>query len=142
MGHYAHVGISHGSASSNISDDSGHRKVSAICVPLLLTKDQKQIVLPGAKDVSRYRTEEDDFLKHIVIYDKTFVHHHIPETKQANMECGENEERHRGNPRLVFLLGQFLQRFFGIAEAYCTLTFSKNGVQLLRTTANCLMKQN
>ena len=37
----AHVGISYASARSIISDDLGHRKVSARWVPRLSTEDQK-----------------------------------------------------------------------------------------------------
>ena len=61
-------------------------------------------------------------------------------SKQARSD-DDLKKQHCGEPRLVFVLGKFLQRFIGITEAYYSLIFSRYGVQLmLSTTANCLMK--
>ena len=52
----------------------------------LLTEIRKQTALPCVQDQARYRTEGDDFLRHIVICDETWVHHYISETEQASMK--------------------------------------------------------
>lgn len=103
-----------------------YRKGSTRWVLLLLTKYQKTNHLAGCdKLLARYRTEVDDFSKHSVICDEMWVHHYNPETKQAAWN-GENlTKQHHRKPRSVFLLGKFLQRIFGITEAYCaTILFS------------------
>ena len=121
----AHIGISYRSIQSIISDDLGYRKLSS------WRKIREQTVLPRAKDWARYRTEGGDFSRHIVTGDETWVHHYVPESKQASTEWRNLEKQHRGKLRLVFLLEKFLQRFLGIAETYCSLIFSTNDVQLM-----------
>ncbi|EFN73358.1 Histone-lysine N-methyltransferase SETMAR, partial [Camponotus floridanus] len=68
-----------------ISDDLEYRKVSARWVPHLLTEDQKANRFAVCERLlARYRTEGDDFLRHIVTCDETWVHHYTPESKQAS----------------------------------------------------------
>lgn len=81
------VGISFGSAQSIITVELGFRKVSARWVPRLLTDQQKQYRMEICQRLlQRFQREGDDFLKHIVTCDETWVHHYTPESKQASKE--------------------------------------------------------
>ena len=102
---------------------------------------RKQTALPRSKDLARYRTEGDDFLRHIVTCNETWVHHDISESKQTSMEWLKLGETTQQKPKTRLCVGKVLATFSGIAEAYCPLIFSTNQVQLMpRTTAECLMK--
>ena len=48
-------------------------------------KIRKQTVLRCAKDYWHDIEQRNDFLWHVVICDETWVHHHIPESKQESM---------------------------------------------------------
>ena len=123
-----------------ISDDLGYRNVSTRWVPRFLTEDKKANLVVCEKLLTRYETEEDEFLSHIVTYDKIWMHHHIPESKQASRERRKPEEAAPRKTGTRLSAGKVLATFLGIAEAYCSLICSTNGV--LHKVANCSMKWN
>ena len=112
-------------------------------VPRLWTEDQKANRLAVCERLDTTSSRRRRFLKpHCHLWWDAGASIH-PEVKQASTEWRKPGEVTSWKPRFVFLLGKFLQRFFGIAETHCSSIFSMNGVQLmLRTTANCLMKWN
>ena len=74
-------------------------------------KTIKQTVLPCSKDLARYRTEADDFLRPIVTCDETCVYHDIPESKQTSVEWQKPGESASRKAETRLLLEKFLQRF-------------------------------
>lgn len=56
-------------------------------VPRLLNEDQKLRYLEVCQTLAvRFFEEGDTFLSQFIIYDETWVHHYIPESKGACME--------------------------------------------------------
>jgi hypothetical protein len=59
----------------------------------LFTENQRQVRLEISERLqNRFRQEGEDFLRHIVNCDETWVHHYTPESKKASKEWRRKEE--------------------------------------------------
>ena len=64
------------------------RKLSARCVPHLLTADQKLArVVASEQCLGMFQRNSKDFLQHYVSVDGTWIHYYTPETK-ISRKCG------------------------------------------------------
>ena len=93
--------ISCGSVQSIIKYELMFRKISAQCVPRLLSDQQKTARVQISETLlARCEEEGDAFMRRIVTYDETWVHLYTPETKRASKkwrckgeECPVNAKR-------------------------------------------------
>ncbi|XP_014486995.1 PREDICTED: histone-lysine N-methyltransferase SETMAR-like, partial [Dinoponera quadriceps] len=107
------VGISFCSIQAIITDDLGFRNVSARWVPRLLTDNQKRHCLKMCERLlTRSQAKGEAFLHRIVTCDETWVHHYIPESKEASMEWRKKSELHSSKSKLGSQLEKFLQLYF------------------------------
>ena len=76
------LGIRFRVVQSILTDILGMSKVSARCVPRMLTEDQKgsQLDMPRYL-LSRYEDDPEEFMDRVVTQDETSVHHFDPEPK-------------------------------------------------------------
>jgi len=78
--------MSYGSVYDILHDTLGYRKVAARWVPRSLTEDNKADRMMTCLDhLATYLNDGTTFLDNIVTGDETWVHHFIPESKQASM---------------------------------------------------------
>lgn len=77
-----------------IHDKLNFNKVSARWVPKDLSDEQRQKRVQISQELlQRFQQEGDDFLERIITVDESWMHHYIPESKQASMEW-----RHSNSP--------------------------------------------
>lgn len=85
--------MSYGSVYDILHDTLGYRKVAARWVPRSLTEDNKADRMMTCLDhLATYRNDGTTFLDNIVTGDETWVHHFIPESKQARQHFGNDDE--------------------------------------------------
>ena len=74
--------ISHGSVSTTLHDRLGMHKLTARWVPKSLSDEQMATrASVYSALLKRFRSEEDDFLSHLVTVDETWFHYYEPENK-------------------------------------------------------------
>jgi histone-lysine N-methyltransferase SETMAR len=79
--------ISIGSAETILTNHLSMKKVSARCVPRMLTPEQKQNRCQISQQLlQRYQADPDDFLSRLVTQDETWVHHFDPESKRQSLQ--------------------------------------------------------
>ena len=79
------IGISHGSVVSILKNHFGMKKLSARCVPRLLTIDHKRNrVTTSVECLTLFNRNKDEFLHRFVTVDETWINHNTPETKQQS----------------------------------------------------------
>lgn len=118
------VNISVGSIHSIIRDELGFSKISARWVPRLLTEEQKTIRLDiSRRNLIRYRTEGDPFLRRIVTCDETWVHHYSPENKQASKEWRKRGEAGPVKAKTRLSAGKVLATVFWDSQGVLLLDF-------------------
>ena len=88
------VVISFGAVQTILTDILGMSKVSARCVPRMLTDDQKRSRLDISRYLlSHYENDPGDFIDRVVTQDETWAHHFNPESKMQSMQW-----KHPGSP--------------------------------------------
>ena len=124
------VGISFGAVQSILTDILGTcmSKVSARCMPLVLTDDQKRTHL----DISRsllFLCEHDpnNFIGRVVTQNETWVHHPDPESKMLSKQW-----KHTGSPPLekfkrVHSAGKLMASIFGNSQRVIVIDYLKLG---------------
>ena len=79
------MGVSFGALQSILTGISGMSKVSARCVPQILTNDQKGTWLDMSRYLlSQYEDDPGDFIERVVTQDGTWVHHFDPDSKMQS----------------------------------------------------------
>lgn len=93
--HVHDLGLSYGTI-SRIIQELGFHKVCTRWALGALSEDHKaQRMISALSFLQQYAFHDHDFLDRIVTGDETWVHHHFPETKRANLEW-----KHPGSQRL------------------------------------------
>ena len=71
----------------NFSTAVGMRKLTAKWVPHLLTIDQKRERVCDTKScLNLFNRNSSDFLRRLVVIDKTWIHHYMPESKEQEKQ--------------------------------------------------------
>ena len=80
------TGISYGSV-ENVLTNILCQKLSARCVPRMLTPDEKQFrTVHSEVNLVKFKADPDGFLARFIIVDKTWVHHFDPKSKKQSTE--------------------------------------------------------
>lgn len=88
------TGISFGSVVSILNKYLDMKKLSARCLPRLLTVDHKRVrVLISKLNLARFQRNPEEFMRRFVTVDETWVHHYTPQTKEQSKQCASVAER-------------------------------------------------
>ncbi|KYN18346.1 hypothetical protein ALC57_09342 [Trachymyrmex cornetzi] len=82
------VGISKERFCHILTEGLSMRKLTARCVPRLLTLDQKRIRMNFSKALlERFKRNESDFLRRLITVDESWVHHSWNERTIKTVDC-------------------------------------------------------
>ena len=111
------------------------KRVCAMCVPRLLTDDQREQRQKIAGDVLEGSYEDVQFLKNIVTGDESWVYGYDPETKQQSSQWkGPSSPRPKKGRQVRSKTKVMLLAFFFILRVLCTTSTIPTGKQLTRNS--------
>ena len=88
------TGFSYHSVHNIFEKELGMKKLTARCVPRILSLPQKrQRTVLCEQHLTNFRADKKLFIKRYVTMDETWVHHYDPETKIRSMQW-----KHKGSP--------------------------------------------
>ncbi|XP_011165249.1 histone-lysine N-methyltransferase SETMAR-like [Solenopsis invicta] len=107
------VGISNERVHNILHQHLDISKLSARCVPRLLTLDQKRNRVKCCKDgLQLFRKNTQNFKRRFVTVDETWIHYYTPETKEQSKQWGTKEESAPKKAKIVPSAGKIMATVF------------------------------
>ncbi|GFR89924.1 transposase [Elysia marginata] len=111
-----------------ITDILGDRKVSARCVPRMLTDEMKMQRKPTCAELLKhYEQEGEEFIQRIVTGDKSWVHHYDLKIKRQSMEYGHKSSPSSRKFKVVASARKVMLTVFWDSERIDHIQFLKQG---------------
>ena len=135
-------GISQDRVHSILTEDLEMRKISARCVPRLLTVDQKHTRRTLSRtNLNLFEEDPANFLRRFVTMDETWVHHFIPEAKEQSKQW-----KHPGSPppkkaKTVPSAWKFMASVFWDADGILLIDYLQKGQMINGTYYASLLTQ-